>query len=605
MMDRSRQIPRGFTLIELLVVIAIIGLVSIATLPVILPAYQHRQISESARVLQAALAGARDAALRAESSRGIRLLADPVYPGPTPGNPDAPLAFNRWVPIEPANDHTEGYISLGTPFNNDLNFMSGVNYLGNAVEAGFNIPTVSATNFYGLLDSAQLGKLVYNSTSGLTYPNNYAGHDPFPFGRIGVQETKFYAVPVPGSVPPTVNWLPNPPTSWFWNIRQGDKIRFDDSGRYYTIAGPMLQGISNGAGVAVNPERYINYGMPGSTNTYREFLFLVNGLDDDGDGWVDEGFDGVDNDNDGITDPGFNGIDDDGVNGVDDPAELFINNGGEYEPEQFVGSQFAPHRDNVDNAADFDPLMVDQIGGPPGNGLIDEVQEWFFNKKYTIIRRPVVTAGARETMLPSGVVIDATTWNSGTIRQTLGNPVGSPGVAVSPPPLPERSRLPIDPYTQTADIMVAPNGQITPGGAGTGSVLQNPTAAAVNVPFYHFWLAEREDVYSTIGAQFVRRSANGPAVAQLRANPRYNPGGLAADLAANRPYLLPMPEGTVGYEDATPLLFPTNTFLKGQRRLVTLFTKTGQTLTTDDVQFMGNDTNYPYYAAQAGAREAR
>lgn len=79
---RDKQRPRsqrGFTLIELLVVILIILLVSVVTLPTIIPAYNHRQIGESARILQAALVGARDAAIRANAPRGIRLLPDPVF----------------------------------------------------------------------------------------------------------------------------------------------------------------------------------------------------------------------------------------------------------------------------------------------------------------------------------------------------------------------------------------------------------------------------------------------------------------------------------------------------------------------------------------------
>ena len=49
---------RAFTLIELLVVIVIIVLVSAIALPVVLPAMSHRQVSEAARLLQGALAGA-------------------------------------------------------------------------------------------------------------------------------------------------------------------------------------------------------------------------------------------------------------------------------------------------------------------------------------------------------------------------------------------------------------------------------------------------------------------------------------------------------------------------------------------------------------------
>src|SRR5512135_1248981 len=113
--------PRGggFTLIELLVVVVIVILVSAVTLPTVLPALSHRQVSESARILQAALAGARDAAIRANAPRGLRLLPDPVLTVPslakaiaTTTGVDATklgstagtimLAYNRFVPIEPA-----------------------------------------------------------------------------------------------------------------------------------------------------------------------------------------------------------------------------------------------------------------------------------------------------------------------------------------------------------------------------------------------------------------------------------------------------------------------------------------------------------------------
>ena len=56
----SRSAPKtaGFTLIELLVVIVIIVAISAAALPTVLPALAHRQVSEAARTLQGALAGA-------------------------------------------------------------------------------------------------------------------------------------------------------------------------------------------------------------------------------------------------------------------------------------------------------------------------------------------------------------------------------------------------------------------------------------------------------------------------------------------------------------------------------------------------------------------
>ena len=108
---------------------------------------------------------------------------------------------------------------------------------------------------------------------------------------------------------PTTNLL-NSPTSWYWNIRIGDKIQLNNTGIWYTIVGPMN---------IYNPELFVNVGDPGATppllrtlngtNYNPEFLFLVNGVDDNKDGYVDNGWDGVDNDGDGIVDqvtPGIN-----------------------------------------------------------------------------------------------------------------------------------------------------------------------------------------------------------------------------------------------------------------------------------------------------------
>ena len=74
----GRRGRAGFTLVELLVVMLIILMISAVALPVILPALNHRQVSEAARILQGALVGARDAAVHANAPRGIRLLPDPT-----------------------------------------------------------------------------------------------------------------------------------------------------------------------------------------------------------------------------------------------------------------------------------------------------------------------------------------------------------------------------------------------------------------------------------------------------------------------------------------------------------------------------------------------
>ena len=56
-MRRGRLLPHGYTLLEVLIVIAIVVLVSSLTLPTLVSGLSHRQVSESARILQAALAG--------------------------------------------------------------------------------------------------------------------------------------------------------------------------------------------------------------------------------------------------------------------------------------------------------------------------------------------------------------------------------------------------------------------------------------------------------------------------------------------------------------------------------------------------------------------
>ena len=93
----------------------IILLVSAVTLPSIISAISHRQVSEAARVLQAALVGARDSAIHNNAISGIRLLPDPTINGINANgllDPTLPLAMNRIVPLEAAPDYDEGKISI-------------------------------------------------------------------------------------------------------------------------------------------------------------------------------------------------------------------------------------------------------------------------------------------------------------------------------------------------------------------------------------------------------------------------------------------------------------------------------------------------------------
>ena len=105
--DARHRRPGGFTLMELLIVIMIVLLIAAVALPVVIPAFNHRQVSESARILQASLVAARDAAIRAAAPRGIRLLPDP-------NNPVGVVAYNRWVAIETAPDYSIGSVSVKT-----------------------------------------------------------------------------------------------------------------------------------------------------------------------------------------------------------------------------------------------------------------------------------------------------------------------------------------------------------------------------------------------------------------------------------------------------------------------------------------------------------
>lgn len=555
----------GFTLFELLVVIVIVAIVSAAALPVVLPAINQRAVSESARILQATLAGTRDLAIRANAPRGIRFIPDPLHMG---NGASKTLAANRFIQIEPAADYIDGKLSLGTPFLNDPGFQN------------------------------ELGNPAYLGPASFQYTPSFPAFSVFTDPRIGVQECK--RPPNPPNASGVVTFGYNSPTGWFWNIRQGDKIRFNDSGLTYTIAGPMQVGVYSGGTVA-NPERFINYGAPNfrasrPTNNNREFLFLVNGRDDDGDGYIDEGFDGLDNDNDGVTDPGFNGIDNDGDGVIDNAEEVLFNSGGEFEQEEFIGASLKAKYDLADNP-------VDKYTAASGmNGLIDDPQEYFPDQAYTISRRPTVSEGAREVFLPSGVLIDMTTWNAG--RATTNGLAGGPLAGL----VPERSRLPIDPYTKYVDIMLSPSGQVVTPGAGLGLVNPGVGSGATTsaIPFYHFWLAEREDVVAPLWGTRTSADLTG-------AIPLVNPLHSSATNRAR--FLLPVPKSVANLYAGTASA-TNGRDLKGERRILTLFTRTGQIVSTAPAdppnplvpaaptdQFNGVDANAPFYQPQLGARE--
>lgn len=307
--------------------------------------FGHRQVSEAGRILQGALVGARDQAIHTGQPSGIRLIPDPAFDSidSTTGLLDhsRPLAYSRIIPIGPAPEYSEGAVTV----------RPGASYL-----------------------------------SAITNPDG----DP-----------KGSNVVLPSLVLEQAfaddKGAPNAPTSWAWNIRVGDRIQVHDAGPWYTVCGPVWQ---------ANPEGFVNWGPPGTVSPLNpsgslpiEWLLLVNGRDDNGNGYADDGFDGVDNNGNGV---------------VDEYGEWLPNQG-------------------------F-PLQAGQTPTP------GETEAWIgalaagaTSVPYTVHRRPMPQPGAREVALPTAMVIDATT--------VFGTQ--------------ERSRLPVDPSSGNVDILVNPDGSVS------------------------------------------------------------------------------------------------------------------------------------------------
>ena len=449
---RRTRPSSGFTLVEILVVLLIIGIVSVLVLPAVLSILAQRQISEAARIIQGGLIGAHDSAIHHNAPSGIRLLPSPMFNGinPLTGmlDPAFPLAADRFIPIEPAPEYTEGLVNIFSP------------------EFGMYVP----------------------------YPGPGGGSYPFftPGSNVLMIEESVY-----GESPNPAVLLPNSPTSWYWNIRVGDEIQVNQAGPWFKVVGPMT--VTPAAG---NSEMFVNVGPPGPLNRktsplirmasngtlyFPEFLLLANTADDNGNGWVSEGWDGVDNNGDG---------------NIDEVAEWE----NELWPETFI-SQFNQ------------------------------------NKPYRIRRRPAPVSGGKAVTLPSNVVIDMTTW--GTTR--------------------ERSRLPVNPYTGSVDILVYPGGAVLP-----TTIYASPASFGLSSAFFHLWVADRSDVFVPIS-------------------------GTTAPL-------LPLPVG-VG---PTP---SNGRQIQNEYRLMTLFTRTGLITTNANVPFdnpsapannSSYNANYPFAPAQQG-----
>ena len=418
---------RAFTLVELLVVVVIVLLVSAVTLPAIIPALSHRQVSEGARLLQGQLVQARDTAIRFNAPRGVRFLPDPTY-----ANSTSILAYNRMLPIEPGPEYSNG--------------------LATVWPAMFDLAGNQQVWYY---QSAAFPP-AYPTGSGIGNGGVYPIHPPGSTGNSTIgQVLMIEQAPLQGNSSGTsaVPAVVNPPTSWWWNVRVGDQIQLNNSGQIYTIVGPCtINPFSGGA----NPELFVNNGLPGDTSgllqrTYTapgganpqkvlvEFLLLVNGIDDDHDGYTDNGWDGVDNNRS----QNYNTlIDDQGTSTI--PTE--------WEQETFLGTAAGLGKP-IAALATYDTTSTAFLPAP---------------MNYTISRRPVPSQSARETTLPNNVVIDATSWNSTH----------------------ERSRLPVDPFSKYVDIMLLPSGQVVP-----TTLYSNPASFTLGASFYQFWITERGDVH--------------------------------------------------------------------------------------------------------------
>jgi prepilin-type N-terminal cleavage/methylation domain-containing protein len=453
----SCRAAAGFTLIELLVVIVIILIISAITLPTVVPALSHRQVSEAARILQSEIVGARDRAIRNNAPSGIRLMPDTGIPltritatsSQALGQIDTtqPLVYNRIVTLDQGPDYSNGRVFP----------QSSAEILMNPAYASFPYPGAGG-GYYPASNLLMVKETVYSAKDDNTL-------------------------------------VSNDPTSWYWNIRVGDKIQLNSSGTWYTVVGPMNVTPASG-----NSEMFVNIGSPGTLPPRSfisdakgnfvffnpEFLFLVNGQDDNSNGLTDEGWDGIDND---------------GKDGVDDL--------GEWESENWTGAL-------LNNSVN--PAVL-------ANGV-----------PYTIRRRPVPSSTPRASELPTNVVIDATTGVTN---------LASSGYGLTTPSL-ERSRLPVNPYSGYVEIMVNPDGSVRP-----ASLYSSPASLAMASAFYHFWIGERADVMS----------------------PNAN------SITKGAPYLpIPVPNGVSPAKAPYPVL-------KGEYRLVTLFTRTGMVTTNDDMPF--------------------
>lgn len=240
--NRSRA---GFTLVELLVVLVIVVIIAAVTLPVVVYAMGERRMDSAASAVQGEMTAAL-ARAQAEGAAGVRLVPDPTRPiarlADGSIDPASPIAYNRLIPL--------------------------------ATQPGYSAGRVAVRGLAGTVAGGP--------------PTNFPpGFVPAP-GRLVLE-----------GEPLDADGLLAEPTSWAWNVRAGDRLEMN--GKVYTVCGPVAVAPADG-----NPERFVGYDPAWPTldrgDGPAEWLLLTNGRDDDGDGWVDNGFNGLDETGDGTPD---------------------------------------------------------------------------------------------------------------------------------------------------------------------------------------------------------------------------------------------------------------------------------------------------------------
>jgi hypothetical protein len=143
----------------------------------------------------------------------------------------------------------------------------------------------------------------------------------------------------------------------------------------------------------------------------------------------------------------------------------------------------------------------------------------------------------------------------------------------------------VNPFTGYVDILVYPNGTVVP-----TTIYSTPSSYGMSGAFFHFWLAERSDVKPIT----------------------VNNNGVFVPIVTGQPVYLPV--GNIKTQLAPPTHAFTGPTLQGEYRILTLFTRTGQIVTNDNVEF-DNPVNpasttfynpsFPFLPTEQGSKGGR